>query len=67
MLSFVVTLPNKTFKGKFISFLPIFSDLSGNKELKNVIIESFSSSSEEVKSAASFALGMWGFFCERNG
>lgn len=32
-------------------------DLSGNKELKNVIIESFSSSSEEVKSAASFALG----------
>ncbi|XP_071811076.1 cullin-associated NEDD8-dissociated protein 1-like isoform X1 [Apostichopus japonicus] len=32
-------------------------DLSGNKELRNVIIDSFSSSSEEVKSAASFALG----------
>lgn len=35
----------------------LFSDLSGNKELRNVIIDSFSSSSEEVKSAASFALG----------
>lgn len=37
--------------------LLLFSDLSGNKELRNVIIDSFSSSSEEVKSAASFALG----------
>ncbi|KAL2090831.1 hypothetical protein ACEWY4_013094 [Coilia grayii] len=32
-------------------------NLSGQKELKNVILEAFSSSSEEIKSAASCALG----------
>ncbi|XP_078075955.1 cullin-associated NEDD8-dissociated protein 1 [Mustelus asterias] len=32
-------------------------DLSGQTELKSVILEAFSSSSEEVKSAASYALG----------
>jgi cullin-associated NEDD8-dissociated protein 1 len=32
-------------------------DLSGQPELKTVILDAFSSSSEEVKSAASYALG----------
>ena len=34
-----------------------YSDLSGLQSLKHKILESFSSSSEEVKSAASYTLG----------
>ena len=34
-----------------------FSDLSSNADLKNSILESFNHGSEEVKSAASYALG----------
>ena len=35
----------------------LFSDLSKNTALKDIIIESFNHSNEEVKSAASYALG----------
>ena len=34
-----------------------FSDLSKNTALKDIILESFNHSNEEVKSAASYALG----------
>ena len=34
-----------------------YSDLSGIPQLKHIILESFSSASEEVKSAASYTLG----------
>jgi hypothetical protein len=34
-----------------------FSDLSSHGDIQNVILESFSSQNEEVKSAASYALG----------
>ena len=36
----------------------MFSDLSGHKDLAAAILECFSSPSEEIKSAASYALGM---------
>ena len=35
----------------------LFSDLSKNTALKDIILESFNHSNEEVKSAASYALG----------
>ena len=38
---------------------PTTRDLSGQAELANVILDSFSSQNEEVKSAASYALGKW--------
>ena len=37
--------------------IPLFSDLSKNSALKDIILESFNHSNEEVKSAASYALG----------
>ena len=43
----------------FLDFSALsFSDLSKEKKVKAVIVESFSSDSEEVKSAAAYALGM---------
>ena len=41
-----------------------YRDLSGHAELQKVIVDSFSATSEEVKSAASFALGMYMVICE---
>ena len=38
--------------------LNLCSDLSSQPELQNVVLDCFSSSNEEVKSAASYALGM---------
>ena len=38
-------------------FISFFSDLSKNTALKDIILESFNHSNEEVKSAASYALG----------
>lgn len=35
----------------------LFSDLGANSNLQNVILESFNNPNEEVKSAASYALG----------
>lgn len=35
------------------------SDLSSIPELKGILLDSFSSQSEEVKTAASFALGLY--------
>jgi len=44
--------------------LNLCSDLSSQPELQNVVLDCFSSSNEEVKSAASYALGMiTRFFC----
>ena len=34
-----------------------FSDLSGQGEIQSVILDAFSSQNEEVKAAASYALG----------
>jgi len=47
-------------KGLVIFFS--FSDLSSHKDLAVAILECFSSPSEEIKSAASFALGWSDFF-----
>ena len=43
-------------------FTLVFSDLSSHKDLAVAILECFSSPSEEIKSAASFALGLYPIF-----
>ena len=37
--------------------IPVYSDLSGFSDLQHMIINVFSSPTEEVRSAASYALG----------
>ena len=51
----IIKIYRSTFR--IIIFFP-FSDLSSHQELAAAILDCFSSPSEEVKSAASFALGL---------
>ena len=46
-------------KANFLSF----SDLSSHQDLAMAILDCFSSPSEEIKSAASFALGLCDQWC----
>lgn len=41
-----------------LCFICVFRDLSGHNEIQTVILDSFSSHNEEVKAAASYALGI---------
>lgn len=44
---------------KYINIFCLFSDLSSHQDLAVAILNCFSSPSEEIKSAASFALGLF--------
>ena len=54
----MVVVPGETTHFKRFNIIDWFyRDLSGQGEIQNVILDSFSSPNEEVKSAASYALG----------
>ena len=50
ILQYIITLGTNL-------FYYFFSDLSGQGEIQSVILDAFSSQNEEVKAAASYALG----------